>query len=44
MKMKNRSHRYDVNRPRSRHEHKYCKCKGLSMMTLICVKQHLSDI
>ena len=25
MKMKNRSHRYDINRPRSRHGHKYSK-------------------
>ena len=27
MKMKNRSHRYEINRPRSRHEHKYSKYK-----------------
>ena len=25
LKMKKRSHRYDVNRPRSRHGHKYTK-------------------
>ena len=25
--MKNRSHRYDINRPRSRHGRKYSKCK-----------------
>ena len=25
MKMKNRSHRYDINRPRSRHGHKHSK-------------------
>ena len=25
MKMKNRPHRYDINRPRSRHGHKYSK-------------------
>ena len=24
-KMKNRSHRDDISRPKSRHEHKYCK-------------------
>ena len=28
MKMKNRSHRYDKNRPRSRNEHKYIKYKN----------------
>ena len=27
MKMKNKSHRYDINRPRSRHGHKYSKYK-----------------
>ena len=27
MQMKNRSHRYDINRPRSRDEHKYSKYK-----------------
>ena len=25
MKMKNRSHRYDISRPRNRYEHKYSK-------------------
>ena len=45
MKMKNRSHRYDINRPKSRHRHKYSKYKKcLSMMILICIKQHLSSI
>ena len=44
MKIKNRSQRYDINRSRSRHEHKYSKYKKcLSMMMLICVKQHLSN-
>ena len=45
MKMKNRSYRYDINRPRSRHgrkSSKYKKC--LTMMLLICIKQHLSNI
>ena len=45
MKMKNRSHRHDINRPRPRHGHrksKYRKC--LSMMILIYIKQHLSNI
>ena len=27
LKIKNRSHRYDLNRPRSRHGHKYTKYK-----------------
>ena len=56
MKMKNgnenqidtknpRSHRYSMNRPRSVHEHKYSKYKKhLSIMTLLCIKQHLNNI
>ena len=45
MKMTNRSHRYNINRPRSRYGHKYSKCKKcLSMMIVICIKQHLSNI
>ena len=45
MKMKNRSHRYGINRHRPRHGHKYSKYKKcLSMMMLICIKQHLSHI
>ena len=45
LEIKNRSHRYDINRPRSRHGHKYTKYKMcLSMMMGICIKQHLSDI
>ena len=40
-----RLHRYDINRPRSRHEHKYSKYKKcLNMMMLIRIKQHLSNI
>ena len=32
-------------RPRSRHRHKYSKCKNcLSMILLTCIKQHLSNI
>ena len=43
MKMENRSHRSDTERPRCRHGYeKYNKC--LSMMVLVCIKQHLSDI
>ena len=45
LKMKNRLHRYDINRPRLRHGHKYSEYKMcLSIMMLICIKQHLSDI
>ena len=49
MKIKNRSQRYDINRPSSRHGHTFSKCKNyLSIMMLICmlisihekVKQH----
>ena len=44
MKMKSRSHRYDINRPSSRHANKYSKYKKcLSMMMRICIKQHLSN-
>ena len=43
--MKNRSSRYDINRPRRRHGHKDIKYKMcLSVMMFICVKQHLSNI
>ena len=45
VKMKKRSHRYDINRPRSRHGHRYSKYKKcLGMMMLIFIKQCLSNI
>ena len=56
MKMKNgnenqidtknpRSQRYSMNRPRSVHEHKFSKYKKcLSIMMLLCIKQHLNNI
>ena len=45
MKMNNRSLRYDINRTRSRHGYEYTKCKMcLSMMMVMCNKQHLSNI
>ena len=46
MKKKNRSHRYDINRPRSRHGDKYSKYKTYcsSMIMMICIKQQLSNI
>ena len=43
--MKYRSHRYDINRPRLRHEHKDTKYKMRhSTMMVICSKQHLSNM
>ena len=40
--MKNRSHRYDINRPRSKHKHKHSTYKkDLTMMIFICIKQHM---
>ena len=49
LKMKNRWHRYDINKPRPRHEHKYVsKYKMykmyLSIMMALCIKLHLSNI
>ena len=47
LKMENRSQRYDINshRRRPRHEPKYNKYKMcLSIMMIICIKQHLSNI
>ena len=45
MKMKMKSSRYDINRPRPRHGHKFSKYKNcLSIMVLICIKQYLSNV
>ena len=45
LKLKNRSHRYDINIPRSRHGHKYTKYEMcLSILMNICSKQHLNNI
>ena len=45
MKMNNRSHRYDLNRPRPRHGHRCTQYKTcLSIMIVTCIKQHLSTI
>ena len=45
LKMKNRSQRYDINRPRPRQGHKYAKYKTcISVMMVTCIKQHLSNI
>ena len=44
-KMKKISPRWDINKLRSKHGHKYSKYKtSVSMMMLICIKQHLSNI
>ena len=44
MKMKKASHRFDINRHKSRHGHKCSKYKKcFSVMMLICIKQHLSN-
>ena len=45
MKINKRSQRYDIHRCRSRDKHKYSKYKMcLSMMTLVRIKQHVSNI
>ena len=41
MKMKNRSHRYDINRPKPGYS---TYKKSLQMLQLICIKQHISNI
>ena len=39
--MKNRSHKYGINRPRPRNGHKYTKYKlCLSIMIVLCINQH----
>ena len=45
MKMKNRSHRYHINRLRARHEHKYSEQKKcLTMMTLTYNLRYMQDL
>ena len=45
LKMKNRLHRYNINRPRPKHGHKCTKYKMYrGIMMVICIKQHLSNI
>ena len=42
---KNRSHKYDINRPRPTHGHESTKHNlRLSIMMVICIKQHLRII
>ena len=45
MKMNNRSHRYNINKPRSKHGHKYNNCKKCLIMTMfICIEQDLRKL
>ena len=45
MKKKNRSHEYDINKPRLTHGHEYTEYKTcVKIMMVICIKQHLSNI
>ena len=45
MKMRHGSHRYEINRLRPRHEHKYIRYEMcLSKMMVICIKQNLSNV
>ena len=45
MKKKKISHKHNINKRSSKHGRKYSKCKKfLSIMKLICIKQHLSNI
>ena len=45
LKTKNRSQKYDINWPRLRHGHEHTKYKMcLSIMMVICIKQHLRNI
>ena len=42
LKMKNKSHRYDINRPTSKHGCKYTKYEMcLIIVRVIVIKQHL---
>ena len=44
VKIKKRSYRYDIIRPRSRHGHRYSKYKkSLNMMMLISIKRELQN-
>ena len=45
LKIKNRSYRLDISRPRPRYGHRYAKYNMyLSIMMVIRIKQHLSNI
>ena len=42
--MKNRSHRCDINRPRSRHEHKYSGYKKCITVMFVCEAQFMKKL
>ena len=45
LKMKNRSHRYGIHRPRPRHKDAYTKYKTyLNIIITTCIKEYLSKI
>ena len=45
LQMKNRSHSYDINRPRTILGHSYTRYKMcLNIMVVICIKENLSNI
>ena len=45
LKVKSRSQRYDINKPRPTNGHKYTKHKMcLSIMIVICIKQQVSSV
>ena len=45
LKMKKRSHRYNINRPRPTNGHKYTKYKMcFSVKIVICIKEHPNNI
>ena len=45
MEVETKWHRYDINRPRWGHGHRYSRYrKSLAMIMLTCIKKHLSNI
>ena len=45
VEMKHRSHRCNIKRSKSRHKRRYSKYKKrLNMMTILCMKLHVSNI
>ena len=44
LKMKNRSHRYNINRPKPRHGQRHTKYKMFQDNLVTCIKQHLNNI
>ena len=45
LKLESKSQKYDIDRPKPRHGHKYTKFNMcVSIMMVTCIKQHLSNI